>query len=202
MKRELHPEMYKELMSRLEKNGEAQQNIKEKNNPRRLMILAAQTLVGEREKTGNNDGRIIELIQETIGGHAREPYCLAGVQTMIAFVERVYGIESPVYPTEHCMTCWRETPTKQRVLFMPNPGAIGIYRHGSSDSGHATLFVELETTKVLGTTRKYANNIEFNTTSGVADGEIVREGGGVYWTQRPFMKDVGNMKFIGHLKPF
>jgi hypothetical protein len=156
-----------------------------------------------REKTGNNDGRKIELFQETIGSAVREPYCLAGCQTMIAFVEKVYGIKSPIAATEHCMTAWRETDQRNRVQYAPNPGAIGIYNHRGTDSGHATMFIEGISETVGGVNRKYAHNVEWNTTSGeTADGTIVREGGGVYWTKRPWLRGVGDMIYIGHLRPF
>lgn len=191
--------MYDLIMARIEKNGAAQENMRLKEDPRGLLCLVAPHFVGVREKTGNNDGPVIELIQETIGSAVREAYCLAFAQTMIAFVEKVYSIQSPIYPTEHCMTCWRETPLKQRVLYAPNPGAIGIYNHAGTDSGHAALLIEGITEK----NQKLCHNVEANTTAGVdPGGEIVREGGGIYWTKRPWLKSVGSMKYIGHLKPF
>lgn len=201
-KRVLHPEMKDWIYHVNERDGLFHHNIAEKKDPRGLLCIISPKFVGVREKTGKNDGRQIELFQETIGGAAREPYCLSGAQTMIAFVEMVYGITSPIYATEHCMTCWRKTDQRHRVQYAPNPGALGIYNHKGTDSGHATMFIEgvMETTH--GVRRKYAHNVEWNTTSGDKDGEIVREGGGVYWTKRPWLKNVGSMIYIGHLKPF
>lgn len=201
--RQLHAEMRDWIFHLNERDGEFQENIKEKKDPRRLLCIISPKFVGVREKTGNNDGRKIELFQETIGNAVREPYCLAGVQTMIAFVEEIYGIKSPIYPTEHVMTCWRNTNMRQRVSYSPNPGAVGIYNHRGTDSGHATMFIESVMESVGGSRLKYAHNVEWNTTSGEnSDGDIVREGGGVYWTKRPWLRSVGSMTYIGHLKPF
>ena len=197
--RHIQPEMFNLILKKLEHNGEAQENMRLKKDPRRLLVIAAPLFVGVREKTGHNDGPIIELIQKTIGGAYREPYCLAFAQTLIAFVEKVYGIESPIHPTEHCMTCWRNSPKHSRVLFSPDPGAITIYNHQGTDSGHAAIFIESITERK----EKFAHNVEANTTGGVDPyGAIVREGGGIYWTKRPWQRNVGGMLFVGHLKPF
>lgn len=191
--RKIEPEMIKFLDDRLKDNGLAALAVKTRD-ARLLMTEAVKVCVGIREKTGNNDGPMVELIQETIGSHSREAWCMALVQTMIAYAELKTGLISPIYASEHCMTTWRETPAYQRVKIMPLPGAIVIWKHGNTDNGHTGI--------VLGCDDKKFQAVEGNTTYGTnLKGEVIRDGGGVYYTVR---SKGGNsdMRVVGFLKPF
>ncbi len=186
------------LDKKLEGNGLAEQAIKDKD-ARQLMIEAAKVCVGIKEATGNNDGPMVELIQETIGSAGNEAWCLAFVQTCIAYAEFKTKIESPIYPSEHCLTTWAKTPKKQRVKYHPLPGAIVIWQHGSSSNGHTGI--------VLGADDKKFNAVEGNTTSGKIGDKVESNGGGVFFTERsmqnfPELKTSQSMKIVGFLKPF
>lgn len=193
--RNIEPKMVDYLDRKLKENGLAQESIKTKD-ARTLFRLALESCVGIRESSGNNDGVMVELIQETCGGSDNEPWCMSLQQTGIAYAEERTGIASQVYVSEHCLTVWNNTPRVCRVVRIPAIGAICIWKHGNTTSGHTGCTitgVELDTSHVY--------LIEGNTTSGLESGEIVREGGGVYKTYRSTVAN-GNMRVVGFLKPF
>ncbi|MFN8738713.1 MAG: CHAP domain-containing protein [Pirellula sp.] len=191
--RKIEQKMVEFLDERLAKHGAAQEAILEKD-ARNLFIYAAEVCVGIREKSGNNDGPMVELLQETIGSASNEAWCLSFVQTCLAYVEFKTGIKSPIFASEHCLTTWEKTDKKQRVKIRPLPGAIIIWQHGKSSNGHTGVLTEWNVSEFLA--------IEGNTTSGLRpDGSIERDGGGVYATKRN-SKANGEMKVVGFLKPF
>lgn len=202
-KRAIKPAMVKWLDEKLASNGLAQHAIKTKN-PRLLLVEAAKACVGIREATNRNDGPMVELIQSTVGGANREAWCLSFVQTMVAYVELRCKVVSKLGVTEHCQTLWAMTPASMRVKRMPLPGAIPIWAHYSfgkkTSNGHTGL--------TLGADEKKFLAVEGNTTSGqTASGKVVREGGGVYFTERAmqgFPKISGNasMRLVGFIIPF
>jgi hypothetical protein len=196
--RKIEVDMIKFFDEKLKLNGLAQQAIKEKN-PRLLMIEAAKVCVGIREKSNKNDGPMVELIQETIGSASGEAWCMSFVQTCIAYAEFKTGIHSRVEASEHCLTTWNRTSKMMRVKSHPLPGAIAIWRHGTSTSGHTGI--------VLGADQKIFQAVEGNTSEGKAGDKIVREGGGVYFTERSMQKfpevtQKTGMILVGFLKPF
>lgn len=185
----------------LRMNGLAQDHIKNKN-PRGLLMEAAKCCVGQKEKTGKNDGEFVEEVQKTVDGRSNgEAWCMAFVQTMIAYVEFKIGIASPLLATEHCLTLWGDTKGKhpeQLVKFSPLAGAIAIWQHGETSNGHTGL--------VLSCDEK-----EFNAVEGNASGYLVpvtsdqskvnREGNGVFYTHRNRI-GADDMKLLGFIKPF
>lgn len=193
MARNILPALVSLIDSKLEGNTIAQEAIKSKN-PRLLMVEAAQCLVGIREK-GNNRGYEVELIQKTVDGKAQgEPWCLAYVESIIAYCEVKTGVKSPLKATEHCMTLWNATPSDLRVKGTPMAGAVVIWRHGNSTSGHTGII------KSAGD--RIMSVFEGNTTHGVdAKGKVVRDGGGCYLNKRD-RKGSGSMKVMGFIKPF
>jgi hypothetical protein len=191
--RQIEQKMIDYLDGKLATNGLAQDAIAKKL-PRALLVEAAKMCVGITEKTGRNDGPMVELIQETIGGHGGEAWCMAFMQTCIAYVEQKLGVVSLLAASEHCMTVWNDSPRLQRVQYNPLPGAIVIWRHGSSTNGHTGV--------VLACDENEFHAVEGNTTGGEnAKGEVVRDGGGVHFTVRN-RKGNGDMKVMGFLKPF
>lgn len=191
--RKIEQKMIDFLDQKLASNGLAQTAIEEKD-ARTLFVQAASACVGIREKTGRNDGPMVELIQETIGGHSGEAWCMSLMQTCLAYAEVKTGAKSPIAASEHCMTVWNETPEYQRVKFTPLAGAIVIWRHGKGPSGHTGC--------VLSSDEHEFRAVEGNTTSGsTASGKVVREGGGVYFTKRS-RNGNGDMHVVGFLKPF
>lgn len=192
MNRNIEPKLVAYIDSKLAENGLAQDAIKNKD-ARLLLICAAHACVGIRE-TQNNQGALVELIQETVGGHDREPWCLAFVQSLIAYSEVKLGIKSRFPTTEHCLTAWNKSDDDLKVKFYPLPGAVIIWKHGNTSNGHTGIFLESEGEQML--------CIEGNTESGVnTSGAIERDGGGVYLTKRS-MKRNGDMRVVGFLKPF
>lgn len=192
--RNIETKMVAWIDKKLAGNGSAQHAI-EMGDARSVFIHAVEACVGIREEGGNNKGPMVKLIQETLGGADSEAWCMAFMQTCIAYAEVKTGIVSPIYPSEHCLTTWGSTPKKQRVKTFPAQGAIIIWRHGSGPAGHTGMFSE-------STDGKTMHAIEGNTEGGLSPtGAVERDGGGVYFTSRS-MKGTGNMKVVGFLKPF
>lgn len=180
------------IETKLKDNVFAQQLIAAKN-ARSLMVPVAMTLVGIRE-VGNNAGPLVTQIQSTVGGPDHVAWCMSTVQTIVAYIEHVTGVKSGLYVTESCLEAWDKTPKEFRVKQFPLGGAVIIYQHGKSYSGHTGV---LESTDGH-TTWAY----EGNTGSGVTPGgAIQRDGDGVYHTHRNY-SGVGDMHLLGFLKPF
>ncbi len=193
--RNIESKMVKYLDDKLAKNGLAQEAIKKKD-ARTLFVLAAQSCVGIRESGGNNKGPMVELIQETIGGADREPWCMSFQMTLLAYAELKTKVKSPLVASEHCLTVWKDSPKSSRVKMFPAMGAIIIWQHGTSQAGHTGVFLEA----VDGDKNMLC--IEGNAEAGLKpDGTINRNGGGVYATKRSMTKN-GNMKVLGFLRPF
>jgi len=192
--RQIEPKMIQFIDKKLALNGLAQEAIKTKD-ARTLYRLANEVCVGIKEEGGNNRGPLVQLMQETLGGADGEAWCMSAQQTLIAYAEVKTGVKSPIYPSEHCLTVWAKTPKTQRVKTFPLPGALIIWQHGTSQSGHTGCFAESPDGK---------NQITYegNTESGLdSKGNVVREGGGFFRNKRS-MKANGSMKVVGWLKPF
>lgn len=194
MERKLTPEAIKFLSERVANDGRYL-HAKKINDPRSGLVALAGTCVGIREKGGNNKGPEVKEFQKTVDGRASsEAWCMAFVETMIAFIEYDFKVKSPIFASEHCMTVWGKTPKAQRVKMSPLPGAIVIWQKGNSSSGHTGI--------VEGADEKNFTAYEGNTESGVnTKGKVERDGGGVYHTKRS-RKGSGSMKVVGFLKPF
>lgn len=207
MKRQLEPELRDYILAKiaaLPSNDVADlgrprhiaaTNALAQRDPRALFILAMKSFVGIREVGGDNRGRLVQLLQSTVGDPEREAWCMSTVQSALAFVEVTLGVTSPIAVSEHCLTVWRQTPVAQRVKFAPLPGAICIWRHGSSDAGHTGATITPYVNRI-------GSLVEGNTTNGVGPhGEIIRNGGGCYETRRS-QDGTGTMRVVGYLKPF
>lgn len=190
--RNIEKKMIQYIDDKIALNGAAQYAIANKD-ARGVFAYAMEACVGIRETGGNNSGPMVELIQETVGGHSKEAWCMAFVQTCIAFAEVKTGIVSRLPATEHCLTCWRSSPQGSKVLYFPLKGAVIIWKHGSTDNGHTGMFIEGN--------HNIFSAVEGNTESGIVGGVVERDGGGVYMTNRS-MKGNGDMKIMGFLKPF
>lgn len=190
----LQPEMIAYLDKKLKDNAMAKYAI-DKRLPRILMVQAASACVGIREKTGHNDGPMVELIQKTIGGASGESWCMSFVQTCAAYAALKCRVPTKLFESEHCLTVWAESPKTQRVHFVPLTGAVAIWQHGETQNGHTGI--------VIGVAESVFHAVEGNTEAGAddPDGRVIREGGGVYFTNRK-MSGQGNMKLVGFLKPF
>lgn len=183
--RNIEKKMIEFLDAKLASNGLAQEAIANKD-ARTVFRLAAESCVGIKE-TSHNGGAMVELIQETVGGADKEPWCMSFVQTCLAYAEKKTGVKSPIVAGEHCLTVWRESPKNMRVKIAPLPGAIIIWQHGKSEAGHTGLVLEYGTRSM--------STVEGNT------GSDMREGDGVYLKSRSKTAN-GKMKVVGFLKPF
>ena len=76
--RRIEPELVSYIDKRISWDGLAQYHLQTKN-ARGLMVEAAKACVGIKERTGRNDGRLVELIQKTVDGKAQgEAWCFPG----------------------------------------------------------------------------------------------------------------------------
>jgi hypothetical protein len=190
--------IFQYIDDRLKSNGFAQDAIRRKD-ARNVMIEAAKVCVGIREKTGKNDGPLVESIQKVAGGSKGHAWCMYFVQTCIAYAEKVTGVKSPLHNGGHCLTLWNKTPAAQRVKIFPLPGAIPIWRHGKTTNGHTEI--------LLGADTKVMQCVGGNTSGADGTGKVTREGNGVFYTTRfmqgfPDVKTASGMILLGFLKPF
>lgn len=154
---------------------------------RPLMTIAAKPFVDVSEH-GENKGEIIEMLQKTVDGKAQgEPYCLAFVMTVLAFVEKKLNMVSMLKSTEGCLDLWNTTSPHLKTTRFPLPGYIAIWQHGNTSKGHAGL--------VLRVTDYYFKTIEANSWS--PDGKSQ----GIHTHERLFDGD-GSMKLLGFICPF
>jgi hypothetical protein len=195
MGRKIEPELVAYIEEKLLDNPAAQQAIAAKD-ARRIFVFAAEALLGIREATGHNDGKMVRLIQETVGGASNESWCMSYVQSCLAYAEIKSGIDSPLAVSELCWAVWTNSPKTSRVKRRPLRGAIPIWNYPPSTNGHTGILDEYEHKpgKML--------TYEGNTTSGLKkDGTIESNGGGSYHCERS-TKSGTKMKLLGFLKPF
>lgn len=191
--RKIEPALVSYIDKKLEKNGLAQVALKNKD-ARTLFRLAAESCVGITEATGKNDGKMVRLIQETVGGASGEPWCMALVMSCLAYAETKCKVKSPIYESEHCQTVWAKTPKSQRVKLLPLAGAIAIWADTGKSTGHTEI--------VLSCDGKTMNCVGGNTSGTTKPGEAVnRDGNACVYTVRS-MKGTAKRKLLGFLRPF
>jgi len=115
--------------------------------------------------------------------------CMAFVQWAIKQVEAEFGIKSPLFKSEHCLTVWNKTPVENR-LKEPIPGAVMIWRHGNTINGHTGIVTKVTANNVY--------TVEGNTSDGKG---VNRNGDGVYARVRSRVGS-GAMKVVGWIDPF
>lgn len=198
VRRVLEEELEYYIDKKLAGNPFAQKVIADKI-PRLITVEAGKSMVGIKEATGRNDGKMIRLIQETVGGASGEPYCCGGIETLVAYAEKKTGLISPIPVTELAQDLWWKTPKKYRVKSIPLPGAAivwaDLYPDGSRKStGHTEL--------VLWADEKVIHCVGFNTSGTTKPGsEVNREGNGVFYTVRSY-KSTASRKYLGCVKLF
>lgn len=193
MSRQIEPKLVSYIDKKLKDNGLFKQALESKD-ARVIFRLAAEALVGIKEATGKNDGAMVKLIQETVGGASGEPWCMALVQSCLAYAEVKTGVESPIIESEHCQTVWTKVPKSQRVKLLPLAGAIAIWGDVGKASGHTEI--------VLSCDGKNFQAVGGNTSGTTKPGQTVnRDGNGCYYTVRS-MKSTAKRKLLGFLKPF
>lgn len=154
-----------------------------------LMLLStALQCRGITEVGADNHGHMVELFQSTMGHAEGEPWCMAFLQSCVAYVE-TFGFDSGLFPTEHCLTAFTNSKCLHPVE--PVAGDIIIWQLDGTTRGHCGLITSVQT--------NWLHTIEGNTSP--ATGEIERNGDGVYEKIRP-RGGMGKMREIGYLRPF
>lgn len=187
----LQPELIKYIDDKLKDNAIAHNAIEEKDC-RTLMVEVAKSLVGIREKTGRNDGKLVELIQKTSGGKKSYAWCMYFVQTCIAYAELKTGMKSKIKSSGSCASVRLASTPDMKVKTIPLPGAIILWIHANGN-GHTGIVVAADEDTFFA--------CEGNTSGGLDEqGNVEREGGGAYYVKRS-MHPTGEMKLWGFLKP-
>lgn len=153
-----------------------------------MLLLTALSALGITEFGADNHGKMVELFQSTIGKPIGQSWCLDFLQSCVAYVE-TFGFTSALFPTESCLIAWANSTCVHPVD--PLPGDIVVYRHGDTTKGHVGII-----TSIL---PKSFFTVEGNT--GALNGEINRNGDGVYARVRP-RGGIGQMQELGFLRPF
>lgn len=191
--RHLEPELYKEIKATLLKYKPIEyQHAHDSKNANLLVHLAnkALDLMRVREVPMNsNRGHDVELIQETVGGHSREAWCMAQQQSCVAFAEVDLGIISKLYATESCADLRAHKGDLEVPFEKSQMGDLWIFKHpdGSGHVGNFVRWIEF---------MKSAVTLEGNTTSGKIGDKIVREGGGSYQCERAMVGSNLNLKMV------
>jgi hypothetical protein len=155
---------------------------------RPIMSCVAKAFADTTEDTNSNDGDLIKMMQKTVDGNASgEAYCMAFVQTVIAYVESSLSMRSPLISTEGVLALWNSPSTAPYKNKSPLPGYIAIWQHGQSSNGHSGIVIRV--------TDSYFKCIEANShgPDGITQGIFVHD--------RLFSGD-GNMRLLGFLSPF
>lgn len=159
-------------------------------DPNKELLRVAASYIGVQEK-GANKGKEVEMFQKAVDGKAvGEPWCMGFVQFCIKTTEAATGAKSSIFSSEHCMTVWDKSPSNLR-LKQPEPGALVLWRKGSTTSGHVGIVESVQGGGSFTT-------IEGNTGGGTG---VEREGDGVYRKKRT-MGTMGSMSVEGFLRVF
>lgn len=153
------------------------------------LIDEAKKYLGVKEQ-GNNGGSQVNAFQACVGLSTGDSWCMAFQIFLVKAVAKSRGITPKIVTNSgHCLTVYSKSPKSQRCA--AEPGAIVIWEHGSSSSGHTGLVVSVGTDGTLTT-------IEGNT--GPED-HVNANGDGVYLKHRD-PKGTGDMHVVGFLRPF
>ncbi len=198
MSRNIRKDAIKLLDARIKTHTLAQACIENKNG-RQLFVEVVKACVGIKE-IPPNEGVEVELFQKTVSLSPGDAWCMAFLQTCLAYVEKTIGVVSPVHASGGCVDVWNNTPTSQRVKIQPLAGAIAIWQHTRDPvHGHTGMVLDCD-----GVT---FHAIEGNTADGEdnLNGIVGQTGQGVRLTHRrydTFNPHNGDMLLLGSLKPF
>lgn len=185
--RKLEPDLILSMRAALA-DSEDYQFSKKQGLWRPAMTHAAKPWVDVKERANDNRGALIDMIGLTVDRkHKGEAYCMAWVQTIIAFVELELNLISPLKATEGCLDLWNTTSPHLKTTKYPLPGYIAIWQHGGGPRGHAGIVLRVNDT--------YFKTIEANSygPDGVTQG---------IFTQERLFHDSGSMKLLGFISPF
>jgi hypothetical protein len=146
---------------------------------------------GVREASGRNDGKQVELYQNSVGIGKRAPYCAAGQYWAFAVSADALGLlrtEIPIKRTgmandlfNHAKAIGRKTTAR------PARHDLIVWRHAGSSSGHIERIISAGRAG-------WVETIAFNTSSGAGQ---ARDGEGVFIKRRNLYAPLGNMAVRG-----
>jgi hypothetical protein len=166
---------------------------------RQLFVEVVKSCLGIDEE-GTNQGKEVQIFQKTVGLSAGDSWCMAFMQTGLAYVEKKLGVVSPVFASGGCVNTWQKTPVAQRVKLLPLAGAVAIWQHQNDPThGHTGMVLDCDGVSF--------HAIEGNTADGGESlgNEVGQTGQGVRFTHRRydlFNPHNGDMLLLGSLKPF
>lgn len=153
-----------------------------------------------REKTNNNDGELVELIQKTGGGVRGYAWCMYQQQTQVAYAEKKLGIVSKMPCSGACADVRASVKSKASQLIVDYKdskfGDVWIWMHksGNGHTGNFKRWIKKDQSAELN---------EGNTTAGKLGDKIVREGGGSYRTERAVeLSSSSDMRLMMVVRPF
>jgi hypothetical protein len=187
------------LIDNLLANDHLAQDSIVRKRARQLFVQATVACLGIKEKP-KNKGLEVELFLKTVGLSAGDAWCMAFMQTCVAYAELKTGRSSPLCASGACMQVWNKSPVVQRVQNIPLAGAIAIWQHLHDPiHGHTGMVLDCDGVSF--------HAIEGNMSDGTEDlsGEVGQTGDGVGFTHRRvdlFNPQRGDMQLLGFLKPF
>lgn len=137
--------------------------------PAQLLIAAANSMLGVTEDSAM---QTVDWIRSTVAKPWSEPWCADFVQTCIAYVEAVKGIQSQVAVSESVLDMWTKTTSHTAI---PAVGDVIIWRLGQTQEGHCGIITNIDTLLY--------STIEGNTSDSSLP-EIDRTGRGVFAKKR------------------
>lgn len=138
------------------------------NDPAGLLCLVALSCVGVKEVGGDNRGPMVELFQSVVSSPKGQSWCADFVQSCIAYVEAVKGVQSPLTDADFVLKLWDDNRAYHAVT-PPRRGDLILWRFGDTIQGHCGI--------VLGGDSLRYQTVEGNTSDSTG---IDRNGDGVY----------------------
>lgn len=154
-----------------------------------IFQLAFAALAGVSEVGGNNRGKLVEMMQYTVGINPGDPWCMAAAQTAIRFTELVSGKTCPIVSGGHCLTVVRQSPAA--VVKLPNHGDLIVWRHRGTQNGHVEGIIDIA--------YPVAYTVGGNTSTGPG---IDRDGDTTALRMRRLDRPEGELEIAAFLRPF
>lgn len=160
----------------------------EKLDAHMMFVFAMEAMIGIKESGGDNKGKEVEGIQDTVGKPEKESWCMSTIQTAIAFVEVITYRNSPFPVTESCVKAYEKSLVKYKN---PKIGLVCIWIKERGPYGHTGAVSSV-------IDRNSFMSIEGNTGDGK---EVEREGDKICSKSRS-LHPSGKLQILGFLEPF
>lgn len=122
------------------------------NNWQQGTLHLAKSHLGERERTGHNDGRLPRLVQRFIAAGAawldNQPWCCCFALWCAFTAAAALGIRPQLPKTASTSALFRWFKSRKKLLEKPVPGCIAMVRGGLT--GHRHTFLVHDVTDGLG----------------------------------------------------